>query len=341
MEQDHLFLTKLADLQITENIENEYTDISYSLKIQGSPVNKNTNTIINSYLNYNLLSDIQTEFGYTTTGWVKNTYSVNVDSGSATIDIKVGYLSGAYPSGFFDYNVYHEADFLSDQENWKIDGEFKCFGPLDFKKKQLALFKSANGSNSWRPYLTGLIVNSSLYGVHHNISKLFSPNLKVDVNEDLNLANLKLSLSMDVGYEPTGLSDIKYTIEASPSKWIYELLPSATIEGSYVIQNLQMKSQSRQKFSMDSDCSDKTYALNTLNGYLKSFASGYVNTGSSTNVKAFLIEEEVTTGVYSANSYNVWLGADNNITTGLLSLQSVGSINDKVSVRAQGYNFGY
>ena len=199
----------------------------------------------------------------------------------------------------------------------------------------MALFKSANGSNSWRPYLTGLIVNSSLYGVHHNISKLFSPNLKVDVNEDLNLANLKLSLSMDVGYEPTGLSDIKYTIEASPSKWIYELLPSATIEGAYVVQDLRTKTRDNISFNLSTKTSNKNLAVSTLSDYFVKLSGVYLSS------IGFLNSDSINTGLYDVTISKSFLGdAKPDMSTVLTQLQSDG-YNNNASVRQPNYLFGY
>jgi len=335
--------TKVTNLNINDSLGAEYRVIDYNMKIQGSPITKNASSIISNYLNYNLLSDIQTEFKLNTSNWVKDTYSSNVDSGAALIDIKVNYVSGANPNGFLDYQIYSDIDYLANQEIWKIDGVFRCFGPLDYKLKQIAAFKTANDANSWKNYLTGIITNSPIYSNLHNNSISFSPNYKVTVDENPVTANLKLSLSMEGGYEPLGLGELKYTLEASPSRWIYELLPSANIEGSFVIQNLRTVTQPRQKFGLTCKTYNKSNAVSLLNGYLNNIISTYVNSGSQNNITAFLLDEDLNTGTFEVSYSKNFVGNDNisSGVNGLLGLQSIGTNPLIVSTRTAGYNFGY
>jgi len=333
--------TKVATLNINDSIEAEFKTIDYNVKFQCSPILKNTQTVINSYLQYGLLTDISNEFGFNTSSWIKNSYSATIDSGAATVDIKVGYSSGANASGYFDYIISNDQNYIENFENWKIDGEFKCFGPLDYKLNQIALFKENNTDGTWRNYLTGLIMNSSIYGSNHDTSKLFSPNMKIDMDENPKTATLKLSLLMEAGYESSGLADMKYSISASPSRWIYELLPSATIEGAYVIQNLQTKTQPRQTFSMSCKTYNKPLALSLLSGYLDNLANTYVISGTVDNVTAFLVEEKYSTGTYDVSYSKTWLGQDSDVSTGLLSLQAVGTSSAAVPLRLPSYNFGY
>lgn len=333
---------KNTSLDVGENLDGEYRTIDYSLKLQGSPILKNASSIIDNYLNYPVLTDIQNEFGLTSTSWIKNSYSANVDSGSSMIDIKIGYLSGASLSGFFDYNVSCEIDSLMGTEQWKIDGEFKCFGPLDYRKKELANFRENHIGNEWEPFLTGLVFNSPIFtGGLHSAEKMFSPNIKLNVVENPNLAMLKMSAVIEDGYEPDGIADLKYSWEVSPSKWIYKLMPSATIEGSYVMQDLQAKTQTRQKMSFSSKANDLGIGLSGVSNYLKEFAGCYVLSGNQDNVTAFLLEDILSTGTYDVNASNTWLGMDSGISSGSLALQSIGSFNDIAPLRTKGFNFGY
>jgi len=332
---------KTTSLEISDVMDADYRAIDYNVKFQGSPIQNNIASIINSNLSYNLLSDIQNEFGFTTTGWVKNTYTVNVDSGAALVDIKVGYVSGASPYGFFDYNVTCDQNYLQSIETWRIEGEFRCYGPLDYKRNQLTAFKNANNNNNWRTYLSGVILSSPIYASHHNASVFLSPNCETKVEENTNLAQLKLSMNMDAGYEPIGLDNLKYSIEGVPSKWLYELLPSATIEGSFVIQNLQAKSNTKQKISLEGTTNNKTGSLVLLAGYLSSLKNFYVVSGNQNAVTAFLTDEQISTGVFTVSHSASWLGLDNGISSGILSLQAIGTSNASVPVRTYGYNFGY
>ena len=330
-----------SSLDVSNSMDSEFKQIDYTLKFQGSPVNNNLNSIISSNLNYNLLTDIQNEFGFNTSNWVKDTYNVNIDSGAASVEIKVGFMSGANPSGYFDYILTCDTDIVNATEDWKIDGEFKCFGPLDYKLNQIKSFKALNSGADWRPYLTGLIISSPVFSGNHNTAVAFSQNCVVQVVENPKLATLRLSLTMENGYEPSGLDSLKFNMECTPSKWIYELMPSATIEGSFVVQDLQMASQSKQKFSIEGNSFNLGTANTLVSGYLNNLVSAYVLSGSVNAITAFMINEDNETGTYNTSRSMTWLGKDNGIATGLLSLQSLGTSSSSVPVRPSGYNFGY
>jgi hypothetical protein len=333
---------KTTSLEISDAIDAEYRTIDYGVKLQGSPILKDTSTVIGS-LNYSVLTDIQNEFGFTTNEWVKNTYNANIDSGSATVDIKINYLSGANLTGFFDYSVLCEKDELAGIEQWKLDGEFKCFGPLDFKKQQLQVFRANFGSNSWMPYVSGLVVNSPLYtsGNVHRTGKVFSINDKVNIVDNPTLAYLKLNTTFSDGYEPSGLTELKYSWDVSPSKWIYKLIPSSNVEGLYVVQDLQTKINTRQKFSLTSKSFNQKYAFNLISGYMTSFETGFISSGIPSAVTAFMNDETLTTGTYEVNLSHSWVGADSGLSSGILALQSVGNTKDIVPARPLGFLFGY
>lgn len=331
--------TKTTSLDISESINDEYRNINYGVKLQGSPIINNVASVISS-LNYTMLTDIANDFGISTSNWVKNGYEANVDSGEALIDIKVSYLSGASASGFFDYVVSLENDYLNNTENWKIQGEFVCFGMLEYKLQQLNNFISANESNSWRTYLTGLIGASPIFAANHDTGKLFSQNPKVVLNTNTGLGTLTLSLDWENGYEPVGLADLSYTLEASPARWIYELLPAATIEGEFVVQDLRTQSQPRQKFSLSAKTYNTASGLSLLNGYMTNLVGGYVVSGTENAVTNFLTDENIDTGIYDVSHEQVWLGQDV-ISTGILFLQSIGSSTATIPTRPSGWSYGY
>jgi len=336
-----------TNLSIDDSIEADFRKINYELKIQGSPISKNLENVI-STLNYNLQSDIGDEFGFDVSNWVKDTYSATIDSGSASIDIKVGYISGAsIKTGFFDYDVSWDNDRLTNTENWRINGDFRCFGPLEYKRNQLDKFKTANninfsGNDAYRPYLSGLITSSPIFSSLHDSFKRLSYNSKIVVNENQKLATLRLSLELNASYEPAGVSELRYSLDGSPSKWIYELLPSANIEGSFVVQDLQLQTQPKQKFTISAKTYDKAAAASAIYGYMNGLTSTYVNSGTDTDVGAFLIDENLRTGVYDISLSKEFLGNDNaSISSTLLKLQAIGTYSGTVAVRPGGYNFGY
>lgn len=334
---------KNSSLEISEAIDSEYRAIDYNLKLQGSPILKNANAVITSLSGLNTLTDIQNEFGISTSGWVKTSYSANIDSGAALVDIKITYFSGANSTGFFDYEITCEKDHLAGLETWKLNGEFKCFGPMEFRKQQLANFRSmaGNGVEQFEPYISGLVTSSPLYANIHTAGKVFSSNLKVDIIDNPQLAYLKIDGTLNDGYEPEGLTELKYLWDVTPSRWVYEMLPSANIEGAYVVQDMQMKQQPRQKFSLMSKTFNQNFGYGLISGYMTNWINNYVTPGTDSNVTAFKTDETFTTGTYEVNLSNTWVGADSGISTGILALQSYGSMNDLTPLRISGYNFGY
>lgn len=330
---------KTATLEISDLYDAEYRTIDYNVKLQGSPVNRNLNLVV-SGLTSITLTDISTEFGIGTTNWVKSSYSSNIDSGAATVDARISYVSGANPTGYFDYEVTCDRDFLGGTESWKVEGEFKCFGPLDFKRMQMESFRNRE-TNNWRNFATGLIIASPIYSTLHDSNKMFSPNVNVDVQENTQLATLRITANLDDGYEPVGLRDLKYSWEVNPSKWVYELMPSANIEGSYVIQDIQSRTRTRQKMMLAAKAKNMVAAEALLSGYLSGFANSFVSSGNTNNITAFKIVDEMTTGTYDVSASDTWLGEDLNISSGLYTLQSIGSMNDTAPLRPSGYSFGY
>jgi hypothetical protein len=339
-----------TNLSIDESLDSEYKRINYNLKVQGSPVDKNLSAVISS-LDYNLLSDIGTEFGLDTSRWWKDSYSATVDSGTAAVDIKVGYISGSssvLANGFLDYDVTWDYDRLTNTEIWKVNGEFKCFGPLEYKRYQLNTFKTDNninyvgGNDAFRPYLSGLITSSPIYTSLHDSSNRLSYNSKVVVNENQNLATLKLSLEVIASYEPAGVSDLKYTIDGTPSRWVYELLPSANIEGAFVIQDLQLKTQPKQSFNISAKASDKKAVSSAVYGYMNNLNSTYITSGTDDNVQSFLTDESLRTGIYDVSLSREFLGnGKTTIDDTLLKLKAVATYGNTVETRKAGYKFGY
>ena len=334
--------TTVATLDMSDSIESEFRQINYNVKYQASPILQNLDSIINGGFNADsILADIQNQYNLVTTNWAKTNYSADINSGAATVDIKTSYVSGASPTGYFDFVLTNDNDLLTLVENWKIEGEFKCFGPLDYKLKQLNAFLPFEGNNNWRTYLTGLIINSPLFAAVHDSNKQFTQNMSVVVDTNTQLATLKLSLNLDMGYEPFGIADLKYTLSATPSRWVYELLPSANIEGNFIVQNLQVATQPVQEFTFTCRTNNKPSGIQTLSGYMNNITSVYVNSGTVNAVTAFLKEYSWSTGTYDVTYKQQWIGADFGVSANILNLQSLGTDTSSVPTRIQGYNFGY
>ena len=319
-------------VSVADNIDNEYRTVETSLKIQASPVIENLGSLENSSLD-NTFTRLQ-QLGYVTGAYLSNSVNVMRDSGAQTVEIKHNFLSGNSASdvtGFFDYVVSFESDLVTPREGWKVEGHFTCKGPLDYRRQQVNAFKTSNNSN-WRGYLSGLILNSPIYTAFHNGSVQASPYSILDINENTGLANFSASLQLVEGWSPASVNNPKYTLEISPPKWMFDLIPAANIEGHYVVQDLQMQSQGRMNFNVSCDTNFPIQGLAGVSGFIPQLEAIYVQTG-------FIVNENYNTGLFSAAYNREWLGIDK-MSTGLLNTKVFGSVSSNY-VRTAGFKFGY
>lgn len=346
------YFVRYTTLEVEDSIGAEYKTANYTLKFIGSTVEGQWSDLYREMKDFSeqAVEKINLEYnvGATPETWIQNSYSANIDDGSKTIDIKIGYLIGANLNGFFDYVVNLEEDKTLGIETWKIDGEFRCFGPLSFKRRQLESFKNTNrGADGWKSYLINLIKNSPLYIQFHDSinDKLHSDNVVVNVNEIKDMASLKLSTALNMGYEPLGTTELKYTINCSPSRRLYELLPSANIEGAYVIQDLQTKTNTALGFSISAKSSDKEAALSQINNFISGSASQSLSLvyapdfRNTSDIKIFVNENTYSKSTYDINASLKYLGKTT-LDDSILGLVSVGSF-DSAPRRRPGYQFGY
>lgn len=323
----------LSNISISDVLEQTYLTIDYNATFKGSPVFNNLTALNSGVSGFNAFNDIS-GYGINTGSLIITNSNITRNSGETSYDIKLSFLSG-YSSqdltGFLDYTVNLEKDLLIPKESWKIEGEFVCRGPLSFKKQQLNSFKAING-NDWRTYLVNLISGSPIYSGYHTSGNYLSTNPPVNIQENTGLGTLHISLSIDDGGEPSGLNNPKYSIEISPSIWAFELMPAANIEGHYVVQDLQMKTQSKMSFTMNAESQFPYSALPSLMGFLSGLSNIYVNTGFQTSF-------HYNTGINDLSCNSAWIGVDN-FSSGFNNIKIVGSNNFNWT-RASGYSFGY
>jgi hypothetical protein len=325
--------TKLSNMSVSDVIDQTYQTIDYEVKFQGSPVQNDLNALGTAVLNWNELTDI-TSYGIDVSLLVQTSSEIVRDSGDATIDFKISYLSGYSlqdVNGFFDYNVTLKQDLLLPKEDWKIDGEFLCRGPLSFKQQQLNAFKSTYASD-WRGYLVGLIMTSPIWSGFHTIGNLLSSNPVLDIQENTGLAIFSLSLYINDGGEPNGVNNPKYSVDIQPSKWAFELMPAANIEGHYIVQDLQMKTQSKIDLSISAESPDASNQLAEVSGLLQQLTAVYVKSG-------FQIGLQSQTGINDLSMSSKWIGSDT-MSVGIINTKVVGSNNFNWN-RQSGYYFGY
>lgn len=327
-----LVYTFVSNLDINDSIDQTYLILDYDVKFKGSPFG-NIATFSTGVASFNEMNDILA-FGVQTGLLVQISSDLSINSGAAEASMKYSYYSG-YSSqdltGFFDYDVSLKKDFLIPKETWEIKGNFVCRGPLIYKIQQLNAFKSEYKSD-WRGYLTSLISGSPIWSGLHTSGNLLGINPNLSIHEITGMAVFEASLSISDGAEIAGLPNSKYNVEIEPGKWEFDLMPAANIEGHYIVQDLQMQSQSKLNLSLTSDAVYPYTGLAVLSGLLNNLATIYVKSG-------FLIESQYTTGINDISCENHWIGQDS-MNTGLLNIKMVGS-NNFAFTRISGYDFGY
>jgi hypothetical protein len=320
-------------LSIDESPQKDFRSIDLSVKLQGSPVDNNLNAVQTAAAALNLTNIIQ-EYGIATTNIFRDSFTVNQDSGAATVEIKSSFMSGKSSDfdGYFDYTVSMDKDVVTLLNSWRVDGEYISRGPLDYRISKVSGFKLSNAAGGYIPYLKGLVSGSPLYTTYNNTGALTTTN--VSLTENSGKAELKLSATFadydnfSVFFQP------KYSIDVEPARWIYEMVPAANIEGHYVIQDLQMKNQSKVKIGFNGNTSG-TFSGDTTGFYgLISMLSGIYVTPDS-----FLIAENISSGQSSASLEMDFIGGDT-MGTGFVASKVYGSFGNGY-VRQRGYKFGY
>lgn len=318
-------------INLSDVTDNEWLTMDVDWRLQGSAVKNNIALVEAALVSpMNKIGAV----GYSTGNLIQTNASYNRDTGAAVINVKASFLSGyntADALGYFDYVVGFSFDGTQPREDWRIDGEFFCLGPRDYRAARILKFKQDNGTD-WRGYLTGLIISSPIYTSQHNPNVTWGSLSEFTINENTGLAQLKLSLSSPDGAKVNGLVNAKYSLEIQPNKWNYDLLPSANIEGHYVLQDLQMMSQAKINVAISAETINTFIGLNAVSGYVDTLLNKYQTTG-------YLISRSYHTGITDVSSQAEWLGVDT-INSGLLSTKVAGSSLTNF-VRKPGYKFGY
>ena len=320
------------NVNTSDTIDNEWLTIDVDWTVQGSPVQNNIPAIETALLTNRPINKLST-IGYNTGNFVQAAASYSRNTGAATIQMRTSYVSGysaADISGYLDYTVSFVNDIVIPKEEWRIEGDFVCLGPLEYRKTRLNAFKSSYSSD-WEDYLTGLIINSPLYQ-YHNVLKSFGAAPTLEIHENTGLAQFRLALTVTDGGHTTNLWYPKYTVEVQPNKWTYDMLPSANIEGHYVLQDLQMMTQGKIGLSIQASVKNTSLALAEAVSTMSTLANLYVTTG-------FLTAESYNTGLLELSYNQEWLGVDK-INSGLLYTKVAGSTLNNY-LRPPNYLFGY
>ncbi len=319
-------------LDINDSINQDFTTIDLNVKWKGG-LTGSVLGLRNSFTGINF-NQILSNYGLATSNISRSSFSVSEDSGANSIDAKATFSSGENFSGYFDYAVSMDEDLTTEHSDWRVEGEFICKGPISYRRSRVDAFKTANQSSSYIPYLVGLVTGSALYNTFANF--YITPNAvpsQLSIAENTGTATLKLSAAFSDEDRVVGLAHPKYSIEMDASKWIYELLPAANIEGHYTVQDLQMKSQAKMRLSMDAEITgDLSAGVDTMYSILSVVSGIYMDSGYCT-------AENTASGIADGSvSYEI-LGHDK-MGTGMLASRVHGNIVNAY-IRPPTFKFGY
>jgi hypothetical protein len=323
----------ITALNINNSKTNDYTILSLDAKWQGSTVDGNITELGKAVTGTNLASLIES-YGLDSDLIYLNSSSLTVDSGKNTVDYKGEYISGLSNdySGYFDYVVSTDKNLINSNSNWKIEGEYICKGPINFRRDRIAAFKTANSAQSYIPYLKNLVETSALYTGYGDFP-LLTPPKSLSINENTGLATLKLSASFEDTDRYLNFIEPIYEVSIEPPIWIYEMMPAANIEGHYIIQDLQMKKAAKVKISFSAETSGVTdQHIKDANSFTQTLADTYISNG-------FLTSDAINTGVTSISQNREYIGPSN-LSTGISEIKVYGSISSNY-LRIPNYKFGY
>jgi hypothetical protein len=331
--QPNVGYLKTSSVSVNDSNANDYLNIDLTVTLQGSPVDKNHNELQTAAQSIDLLSVLQ-EYGYSTTNVYREGFTASYDSGAVRIELKGSFISGVDTdlSGFFDYSVGFDRELVPNLTTWKIDGDYITRGPLNIRKSKIATFKSANQANGFIPYLSGLLTSSALYSGYGNAYPLNI--IQVTEVEDTGHATLKLSATFSDYDNYSIYVQPKYNIEVEPSRWIYEMIPAANIEGHYIVQDLQMMNATKLKATFNAIVTGES-TLNYISAanLLSGISGLYLGSG------AFMTVETVNSGISNITIEQNYIGPEK-MSTGFLTTKAYGGYAIDY-VRNAGYKFGY
>jgi hypothetical protein len=320
-------------LSINDSATEDYVSLDLNVRWQGSPITGAINALSTAVSSFSLANALSS-YGISASNIYQNTFSVSQDSGAVAIEFKANLISGVTNefSGFFDYTVSFDEDVISNMAGWRVDGEFICKGPISFRKSRINDFKTTNGAGSFIPYLKGLITNSALYSTYNDFALNPIPT-QLSISENTGMATLRLSATFNDADTMGSLLQPKYSVDVEPSKWTYELMPAANIEGHYTLQDLQVKSRAKIKLSMSSATSgNNAQSMADVSGVLNTLSGIYVS-------NAFLIADNYGSGVAEVSMDLELLGKDT-IGDSLSNAKVHGSFNNGYT-RLPGFKFGF
>jgi hypothetical protein len=204
--------------------------------------------------------------------FILNSVSISKNSGANEVSFKWELLSGkaADFSGYFDYSVSTIEDLSSQERSISLDGQYLIKGDLTNRKESLEKWLKGDltpeGFNQTMPQINSradyFAFVKGLTGIGDGaISGGFNID-SLDVDYNSGLADFKISCRADNKPRILPGSEFNFNVDIQESTPVYKFIPSANIEGHYIIQDLQCKTAEKASIKVDGNADS---ALNLIN----------------------------------------------------------------------------
>lgn len=327
--------TQVSILNIDQSEDKDYVTLDYNSKYQSSPITGNVNTLA-SYINSNnYLNEISNTYGISIINIYQSTFSVVQDSGAGTIEVKTSYISGLNNdiTGYFDYVINLEKDLVMQKNIWKVDGDFITHGTLSFKQQLLNNFINLN--SPFQSYLENIINTSPLSSQYGNLNVLQTNQLlDFTIQQNTGMALFKTTIDtrdLDPSYN---LINPKFNVNFEPGLWNFELIPACNIEGEYVVQDLQMVTQSKMDIGVACSSSGNSSNFSNLSTLFNNLSGTYIPSNTGFNIK-YIVES----GILDKSIDSEWLFSDIIGGSTFSNYKIIGSISSNF-IRSAGFLFG-
>jgi len=286
----HLKSVKISQ---SKNAADDFNAINYEVEYKAgqddSSAIANLRTIVNTETK-NTHRTYEKDIAYELLGNANNhgkvyqtSISLQEDDEANKISVKATYHTGDTFIGnpYFDYKVDFSKDEVTDISSYSINGELKSFGSRETKKKLLKTFKDTY-YDTIDTYLYNKVTSSQVFETFGNepcancdhgewednghasltacretedcTNRIINPypkSLKWAENPDKGTLNLTAQFS-DADYL-VNAANAKYNVAVTSSKATFKELPSANVDGVYILQDLNCSTATNTKITVNGD----------------------------------------------------------------------------------------
>lgn len=282
---------KTTKISHNESVNNEFHTVNYDVQYQASTYDPNAMTTLRNEINNstnanNRFYENQLAAELKDVPSANNIYQVSMsieeDEAAKKISIKGVYQTGVVSliNGYMDWKVDFSKDEITEISSYSVNGQLKTFGNTQSKKKAVANWKNTYFESS--PGLAKNVVEGS------QVFKIFgqSPCPQCDgtawssnyasaaacrtanncpdrplnpypktfkYSENSNLGTLTITAEFTDADYIDKVANAKWNVSVTAEKQLYKAIPSANVNGVYVLQDLNCHTMTKTKISANGE----------------------------------------------------------------------------------------